>query len=404
MLQQKTKATVRTLWLRSIAVTVAATWLCALTVAAEAAAPQVTDVHVDRYGEGTRLVVELTGSVDFQVFALAGPERLVIDLSPVRWVLPERTLAIGRDGVAQVRFGQFRPDTSRIVIDLDLPLILGSAQWLEADAVSRNPYRLILDLAPVPASAFLATVRVQPSEPSPLPRLKPLLPSLVRLIALDPGHGGRDPGAVSSGGVQEKVIVLTFARELRDVLQETGRYRVAMTRDSDRKVGLWQRVAFARNAGADVLLSIHIDRVNDRRVRGASVYTLSEEASDAETAELARLENKADIAAGIEAPEHYDPDVAAVLASMEQQGTMNCSVVLAGLLVPALGSVAPLVNRSHRFAEFRVLKAPDVPSVLIELGFLSNEQDAERIKSESHRRALADAIVNALDAYFLEPC
>ncbi len=403
-MQQQTKATVRATRLCGIVAAATVVWLCALSLAVEAAAPSVEDVRVDRYGDGTRLVVELTGAVDFQVFALAGPERLVIDLSPVRWVLPDRTLTIGRDGVAQIRFGQFRPDTSRIVIDLDLPLILGSAQWLEADAVSRNPYRLILDLAPVPASAFLATVRVQPPDPAPLPRLRPLPPSLVRLIALDPGHGGRDPGAVSSGGVQEKVIVLTFARELRDVLQETGRYRVAMTRDSDRKVGLWQRVAFARNSGADVLLSIHVDRVHDRRVHGASVYTLSEEASDAETAELARFENKADIAAGIEAPEQLDPDVAAVLASMEQQGTMNCSVVLAGLLVPALGDVAPLVNRSHRMAEFRVLKAPDVPSVLIELGFLSNEQDAERLKSVNHRRALAVAILKAVDEYFLEPC
>ena len=151
MLQQKTKATVCTVWLHRIAVTVTATWLCALSVVAEAAAPHVTDVHVDRYGEGTQLVVELTGSMDFRVFALAGPERLVsvIDLSAVRWVLPERTLAIGRDGVAQIRFGQFRPDTSRIVIDLDLPLILGSAQCADSDAVSRNPYRLILDLATV---------------------------------------------------------------------------------------------------------------------------------------------------------------------------------------------------------------------------------------------------------------
>lgn len=397
-------ATMHAAWPRWFAAAIAAAWISVLAPAAEAAAPSVTDVRLGGYGEGTRLAVELTGSVEFQIFALAGPERLVIDLSPVRWALPERTLAIGRGGVAQIRFGQFRSDTSRIVIDLERPLILSSAQWLKADAVSGTPYRLILDLAPVPASAFLATVRAQPSEPPPLPRSKPLSPSHRRLIALDPGHGGRDPGAVSSSGVQEKAIVLTFARELRDALEASDRYRVAMTRNSDSNVGLWQRVAFARKTGADVLLSIHVDRVDDRRVHGASVYTLSEEASDAETAELARIENRSDIVAGIEEPERYAPDVAEVLASMEQQGTMNCSVVLAGLLVLELGSVAPLVNRAHRFAEFRVLKAPDVPSVLIELGFMSNDRDAERLKSGSHRRALAGAILGALDEYFLEPC
>lgn len=401
-MQWITAATVRVTWPRRIAAAVAAAWLSLLALAAEAAAPSVTDVRLGGYGEGARLAVELTGTVEFQVFALAGPERLVIDLSPVHWTLPERTLAVGRDGVAQIRFGQFRPDTSRIVIDLERPLILGRTQWLKADAVSKTPYRLILDLAPVPASAFLATVRAQPPEPSPLPRLKP--PSLRRLVALDPGHGGRDPGAISSSGLQEKAIALTFARELGDVLKASGRYRVAMTRDGDRNVGLWQRVAFARKSGAEVFLSIHVDRLDDRRVHGASVYTLSEEASDAETAELARIENRSDIVADIEESEHYDPNVAEVLASMEQQGTMNCSVVLAGFLVPELGSVAPLVNRAHRYAEFRVLKAPDVPSVLIELGFLSNDQDAERLKSDSHRRALAGAILEALDEYFLEPC
>lgn len=403
-MQEDTTATVRAMRLRRIAAAAAGAWLFVLAGAAEAAAPAVTDVRLDRYGEGTRLVMELIGAVEFRVFALAQPERLVIDLSPVRWALPERTLAIGRAGVARIRFGRFRPDTSRIAIDLDRPLIVGSAQWLEADAVSGTPYRLILDLAPVPPAAFLATVRAQPSAPAPLPRLKPLPPSLRRLIALDPGHGGRDPGAVSLEGVKEKAVVLTFARELRTALEASGRYRVAMTRDADRRIGLWQRVAFARNAGADVLLSIHADHIDNRRVHGASVYTLSEEASDAETAELARLENRADSVAGMDFPESHDPDVAAVLASMMQQGTMNCSVVLAELLVPELDNVAPLVNRPHRSAEFRVLKAPDVPSVLIELGYLSNGQDAERLESDSHRRALAGAVVKALDEYFLEPC
>ena len=397
-------AALRPSWQRTAAASAAATWLSLLAATAAAAASAVTDVRLAPYGEGLRIVVELTGTVDFQVFALTRPKRLVIDLSLAEWSLPERTLVIARDGVARIRFGRFTPDTSRIVIDLDRPLILGRAQWLEADTVSRTPHRMILDLAPVPDTAFLATVRMQPSEPPPLPRRKPMPPSLHRLIVLDPGHGGPDPGTTSPGGVKEKTVVLGFARELRAVLQASGRYRVAMTRDDDRRVGLWQRVAIARNAGADVLLSIHVDHIDDPGVRGASVYTLSEEASDEETAELARFENRADAVAGADSPESLDPDVAMVLDSLVRQNTMNCSAVLAELLLPELGKVAPLVNRSHRFAEFRVLKAPDVPSVLIELGYLSNERDAKRLKGDTHRRALAGAIAGALDAYFREPC
>ena len=401
-MQQDATATARTLRLIRIAAVAGGAWLSVLAAMSASAAPSVTDVRLGPYGEGTRLVVELTGTVEFEVFALTSPERLVIDLPPVDWNLPERTLAFGRDGVAQIRFGRFRADTSRIVIDLARPLIVGGVRWQQADAVSGTPYRLILNLAPVPSVAFLATVRMETSEPPPLPQRKP--PPLRRLITLDPGHGGRDPGAVSLEGVKEKTVVLTFARELRAVLEASGRYRVAMTRDGDNRVGLWQRVAIARNAGADVLLSIHVDRADDPRVRGASVYTLSEEASDAETAELARLENRADAVAGTFEPESHDPDVAAVLASMAQQGTMNCSAALAELLVPELGRVAPLVTRAHRFAAFRVLKAPDVASVLIELGFLSNGRDAERLESDSHRRALAEAILSTLDEYFQKPC
>ena len=156
-----------------------------------------------------------------------------------------------------------------------------------------------------------------------------------------------------------------------------------MTRDQDHKVGLHRRVDIARNAGADTFLSIHVDRVEDRDVQGASVYTLADEASDVETAELAARENRADIVADVDLSEGYDEEVARVLISMVQQNTMNCSAVLAATLLPELGRVAPLINRPHRFGNFRVLKAPDIPSVLVELGFLSNDQDAERLQSES---------------------
>ena len=200
-------------------------------------------------------------------------------------------------------------------------------------------------------------------------------------------------------------MVLTFARELHAMLEGTGRYRVAMTRDGDSSVGLHRRVEIARDAGAHLFLSLHADHLYDSRVRGASVYTLSEEASDEESAALAARENTADIVAGIDLSEGYDEAVAKTLISMAQRNTLECSAGLSSLLLSELGLVAPLVKGSRRFAGFRVLKAPDIPSVLIELGFLSNDHDVDRLRSDSHRAALAGAIVRALDNYFHEaPC
>ena len=391
--------------------------LAAAVAVGAQAAPSVTGVRVGQYADATRLVVDLTEPVEFSVFSLTNPDRVVIDLAGVSSGRGERAQAVDRAGVTQLRFGQFRPDTARLVLDLDQPLAVQRAELLAPDGDAPVAYRLILDLVPVSASAFRATVRpsrltepatqarrAAPTEPVPLPQFKPARKRVRHLIAIDAGHGGRDPGAIAANGLTEKNIVLIFARELRAVLEGSGRYRVVMTRDQDHKVGLHRRVDIARNAGADTFLSIHVDRVEDRDVQGASVYTLADEASDVETAELAARENRADIVADVDLSEGYDEDVARVLISMVQQNTMNCSAVLAATLLPELGRVAPLINRPHRFGNFRVLKAPDIPSVLVELGFLSNDQDAERLQSESHRRALARAIRQSLDRYFREPC
>ena len=406
------------MWQRWAAVMALISLFTALAADGALAAPTVTGVRIDRHDTLTRLVFDLTEAVDFKIFTLTGPNRVVIDLPPMRWALEERELAIGHAGVTRLRFGHFRPDTSRIVLDLTQPFVLRQAQLLTPGKGGATVHRLILDLVPVSQPAFRAAAQPaepaaqeqktvppdRPAEPVPLPRLKPPPEPVRYLIAIDPGHGGRDPGAVAASGVKEKAIVLTFARELRAALEASDRYRVVLTRDGDRKVALRRRVATARNVGADLFLSIHVDRLDDSAVRGASVYTLSDEASDAETAALATRENKADIVADVDLTEGYDAEVTQVLISLVQQNTMNCSATLAALLVPSLGRVAPLINRAHRFADFRVLKAPDIPSVLIELGFLSNDQDAERLRSENHRAALSGAIIEALDGYFRAPC
>lgn len=393
-------------------------FLLAVVVAASAqAAPSLTGARIDRQDDLTRLTLDLSEPVAFRVFSLATPARVVIDLPAVRWALGEHTVVIGHSGVARLRYGQFTPETARIVLDLDRPLAVRLAQVLPADSEGTSPHRLVLDLAPVSQAAFDAAAAppapakpaararlTAPAGPVPLPQRKPAPRQVRRLVAIDAGHGGRDPGAIATNGVKEKTLALIFSRELRQVLAESGRYGVVMTRDSDHKVGLHDRVVIARNAGADVFLSIHLDRMENRHVRGASVYTLADESSDAETAALAARENKADIVADVDLTEGYDEEVAKVLISLVQQNTMNCSATLAATLLPELGRVAPLINRPHRFGDFRVLKAPDIPSVLVELGFLSNDQDAERLQRKSHRRALARAIVTALDNFFREPC
>ena len=396
----------------------AAAAFVALLVAVVAASAQVTSsltgVRVGQHDGMTRLILDLTEPTTFKIFALSGPPRVVIDLPAVHWALEERSLAVGHSGVVRLRYGQFRPDTSRIVVDLDQPLAVRQARMLAADAEGTAPHRLVLEFVPVSLSAYEAAARppkpvlrakpAAPAGPVPLPKLKPAPKPVRHLIAIDAGHGGRDPGAIATNGLREKTLALAFARELRTVLVESGRYQVVMTRDGDRKIRLKRRVVIARNAGADLFLSIHLDRLENRDVRGASVYTLSDEASDVETAELAARENKADIVADVDLTDGYDEDVAKVLISLVQQNTMNCSAALAATLLPELERVAPLIRRPHRFGDFRVLKAPDIPSVLVELGFLSNDHDAERLTSKTHRRALAGAILNALDTYFREPC
>ena len=405
------------MWRPRVAVATLVLLLSTVSVAEALAAPSVTNVRLDRLGDTTRLVLTLTEAVEFDVFTLERPNRVVVDLSAVSWAVGERTLTIDRAGIVRLRFGQFQPHTARIVLEVDRPLTLQRAELLAPDAEGALHHRLEIDLVPAgplaldlverpsqPVEPITVLQRAPPSAPPPMPRQKPAQKPVRHLIAIDAGHGGRDPGAIATNGLKEKVLALVFSRELQAVLQASGRYRTVMTRRGDQKVGLHRRVEIAREADADLFLSIHLDRLSNRDVHGASVYTLSAEASDVETAELAARENKADIVADVDLSEGYDEEVAKVLISLVQQNTMNCSAVLAATLLPELERVAPLINRPHRFGDFRVLKAPDIPSVLIELGFLSNDRDAERLTSKSHRRALAGAIMNALDTYFREPC
>ena len=368
-----------------------------------AAEPAVEAVRFGDYPSKTRVVLDLSEKVSFTVFTLADPYRIVVDLPEVSWRLKSEAAAPGRR-ITGYRYGLFRPGQSRVVLDLARPVAVGKAFTL-APRGDRG-HRLVIDLTDVSRAAFLRSIHktTAASEPEDADSAPPPPPPVKRadrrpMIVIDPGHGGVDPGARGLSGTWEKDITLLQARELRRQLLATGRYRVALTRDRDVFVRLRQRIAIAQRAGGDLFISLHADSIDNRAVRGGSVYTLSENASDKEAAALAQKENKADIIAGIDLNEQSQT-VARILIDLRQRLTKNESVTLAKGLIGELGDSTRLLRNNHRFAGFAVLKAPDIPSVLIEMGYLSNRTDERLLRQSTHRRKLASAIVQAIDGYF----
>ena len=220
-----------------------------------------------------------------------------------------------------------------------------------------------------------------------------------RIVVLDPGHGGVDPGCIGSSGSYEKEIALATATEVAVLLEASKRYRVQLTRDDDEFISLEDRVARARQAHGDLFLSIHADAIPNSSVRGASVFTLSERASDAEAAALAQRENKADLIAGIDLSRHA-PEVSNILLDLARRQTNNLSITLARKLVGELGRSVPLLTNSHRSAGFAVLKAPDIPSALVEIGCLSNREEERLLNMSGYQRKLAASIARSVNDYF----
>lgn len=433
---------------------------CLLFMGAAQAGDRILGLRLGDHSEKTRIVLNLSGRLPYSLFTLSDPYRIVIDLPEVEWSSDSRSANSNTGLVSGYRFGLFQPGNSRFVLDLQHPARVTNTFYmpppLTAGRAKPGTGQLVIDLERTDRESFLKAAgfksRTSPSiaakspmakqtlpakpppaapvmrggtlavlMPPPNPRrvhtppaadavaapvaVKPLPPAGTlakrqRTIVIDAGHGGVDPGAITPQGVYEKDIVLDTAKRLQTLLSHDKRYKLVMTRNSDVFVRLGDRVQIARNSGADLFVSIHADALATRMVRGASVYTLSEQASDKEAELLAAKENNSDMIAGIGIGDETDELVKSILIDLAQRETTNKSVHFAKLLLPELSDAGALLKNSHRYAGFRVLKAPDVPSVLVELGLLSNKTDARTLTSKSGRQRLAEALKEAIETYF----
>lgn len=376
-------------------------------LAAQGESPTVaTDVRIGGDDKQTRFVVDLNRKVDLVVFTLADPYRVVVDLPQTSFKFPAKTGEQGRGLVKAFRFGLIMQGGSRIVLDAKGPVRLDKAFVL--DAAEGQPARLVLDLVATDRASFMRSLAlgnrpaaqsasVKPSEPPPPKPDGDARP----LIVLDPGHGGIDNGTRGSGGELEKDVVLAFAQTLREKLESSGKFRVAMTRSEDIFIPLGERVRFARSRSAELFISLHADALPRRegQAEGATVYTLSENASDAEAARLAETENKADVIAGVDLTSEPD-DVANILVDLAQRETKTFSMQFARTAVDELKTAARLHKHPLKSAGFKVLLAPDVPSVLVELGYMSTKDDLKQLTSASWRAKTAQALAQAVDNFF----
>lgn len=363
--------------------------------------PVASEVRLAGDDGQTRMVVDFSRKVELHTFTLANPYRVIIDLPQVIFHFPAKTGEDGRGLVKAFRYGLMMTGGSRIVIDLAKPARVDKSFVL--DASNDQPARLVLDLAGVDRDAFMRTIALETRVRDPSPAVKPPPRSDARpVIVLDPGHGGIDNGTKASSGEMEKTIVLDFALMLRDKLEKEGKYHVVMTRADDTFVALADRVAFARTQQASLFISVHADALpkGEGDAQGATVYTLSETASDTEAARLAETENRADVIAGVDLTSEPS-DVADILIDLAQRETKTFSVQFARGVLDSMRPVTRLHKNSLKSAGFRVLKAPDIPSVLVELGYVSNKQDLKSLMSADWREHTTDSMVQAIDRYFL---
>ncbi len=383
-------------------------------VVTDARAGKINNLRIGQ-GIGTvRVVFESDSDFDYKVFTLNEPNRLVVD---VKGVEVSQNISKNKDEnifLENVRVGSSGVNGVRIAFDLKQPVLVKKTFILPPQ--SGFNWRFAIDLEATNERDFFAKLGSANSQSSDsfnrddilpknnaVPQKKtPTQQSKRKIIVIDAGHGGVDPGAIGYKGTYEKKITFFMAKELKEELDKNSKYKVYLTRNRDVFIPLRDRVKIARKYDADLFISIHADSAKNRKAKGLSVYTLSETASDKEAEALAEKENKADIVAGLNFADHTK-EVSDILLSLAQRETNNSSSEFANILSSEMSKIVKTVSNTHRFAGFAVLKAPDVPSVLLELGYLSNPDEEKLLRQEKYRKKLAKATVKAVNKFFQDP-
>jgi N-acetylmuramoyl-L-alanine amidase len=360
-----------------------------------------TGVRLSGDDTQTRLTIDLSRRIDMRAFPLAEPYRVVIEIPQVTFRLPPNAGDQGQGIIKAFRYGLVMSGVSRIVIDLTGPVRVTKA--VVHDAAGGQPAQMVLDIAAVDRETFLRAAAIDNHLPRPRlqTRAEERAGDSRPVVVIDAGHGGIDPGTRAPSGELEKDLTLAFATVLRGKLEATGKYRVMMTRTDDTFIELSERVQIARQQRAQLLLSIHCDALarGDGDAQGATVYTLSDQASDGEAQRLADAENRADVIAGVDLADEPN-EIADILIDLAQRETRSFSAAFARSVVKDMGAAARMHKHPLKSGGFKVLKAPDVPSVLIELGYVSSARDLKQLVSETWRSHTADAITRAVQEYF----
>ena len=376
--------------------------------------PIASDARLAGDAKQTRFVLDLDKPIQFRAFTLADPYRVVVDIPQVDFRLPAESGATGRGLIQAFRYGLVMPGGSRIVFDLTGPARIAKSYVL--DAANGQPPRLVLELEQVDRTGFVQSLAAE-SRPElrpaisvaadPVVAMKAAVPEPAAtapdsrpVVVIDPGHGGVDNGT-QAGGENEKDLVLGFGLALRDRIEKAGKYRVVMTREDDTFIPLADRVTIARNQSAALFVSIHADALppGEGDAQGATIYTLSDKASDAEAERLAETENRADAIGGVKLTEE-PADVADILIDLVRRETRTFSNRFARQLMTEMKTTVRMHKHPLKSAGFKVLKGPDVPSVLVELGYASNKDDLEHMKSENWRARTVGSMAQAIDVFF----
>ena len=376
--------------------------------------PIASDARLAGDASQTRFILDLDKSVPYRAFALADPYRLVVDLPQVSFHLPAGTGATSRGLVKAFRYGLVMPGGSRIVFDLTGPAKVTNSIML--DAANGQPPRLVLELEQTDATSFMkalaaevqpqlkpaitdATATIAPPQTQPAAPAKPAPADPRPVLVIDPGHGGVDNGT-RSGEETEKNLVLAYGLALRDRLEKSGKYRVVMTRTDDTFIPLDDRVKIGRAQKAALFVSIHADYLprGEGDAQGATIYTVSDKATDAEAERLAESENRADAIGGVNLTQE-PTEVADILIDLAQRETRTFSNRFARLLMGEMKNTTRMHKHPLKSAGFRVLKAPDVPSVLVELGYVSNKGDLDHLVSDSWRSKTVGSMAQAIDVF-----